>query len=598
MRTIRWPAVFSALSARLESTGEYSRVFEAWTKEDGEGRCTRLLCSGLLDPSAAAALRDNAEIGFDVESSSPESPPRDPDEAIEPEFWIWSSVTRDRRIEPLVLSWTSNEMRSSQIDPGFLLTYKLCPRLIVDGSTIEWDKPDLPDQAVARGVPVGKQQDLEESESYWDVKRAYLQDFSSLRGKTILLGFYELWRLPEAHPLRAELGGAADREFRGRGFSLRYHLEATSSGTGTLFVELRGFRVLVTPGPAPVSSDEYGELTWPGIEEPIHETRLGTNAPLLEYVFVRDQVLEKFEGDPRYSISPDSGAVSLGNQWAVSYCGRYGRDLIRLEIRKLYEGVPAWVVRHYHSYCVARPDGEPQAMLERPNIASRSGRICNAYVRLGRSLFNLLRLAGSDRYSAKDFIGVSRDKLAYSGWWSDEYFAQLAHHCPRDMREAEFLARAKNLYRATLERLNTGPVRELLRRLKFLKKDIEEQGSIAGLSRIAALCQSAHNLGVVLPKNARRARLQMDGDEEVRALLEPLRALNQLRQMDAHYQGNDKARRLRLALQPLGVDPNSVATGYGLAYDALFDRVAEALEFATSSIDACVKDATERNQQG
>lgn len=596
MSALRWPDIFNELSRQLEATGEYRRVFEAWTYQDGEDRCTRLLCSGLLDSRIAATLPDNAEFGFDVQSNSPESLPEDPDDAIKPAFWIWSSVIRDHVVEPLVLSWTSNEMRSSQLDPGFLLTYRLCPRLIVNGSTIEWDKPDLPDQAIARGVPVGVQHDLEEAHSYWDVKHSYLQDYSSLRGKAILLGFYELRRLPETHGLRAELRGATDREFRSRGFSLRYHLEPTRNETGTLFVELRGFRVLAMPGPAPISSDEYGELAWPGIREPIRETEFGTNAPMLEYIFVQDQVLEKFEGDPRYSISPESGAVSLGSQWAVGYCERYGRDLIRLEVKKLYEGTPAWVVRHYHSYCVSRPDGEPQTMLELPNIARRARRICRAYLNLGRALFNLLRLTGSDRNRAQDFIGVRRDHLAYAGWWSDEYFAQLAHHCPRDMSEAEFLARAKNLFRATIERLRLSCVRDLLRRLKFLKRDVEDQGSLAGLIRIAVLCRTASHLGLILPNDAKRARMQIADDEELRAPLAALHALNHLRQLDAHFPGGSKPMKLRQALQSLGVDPNSVATGYGLACDALFDRVADSLEYATSAIDACLKEATETHE--
>lgn len=75
-------------------------------------------------------------------------------------------------------------------------------------------------------------------------------------------------------------------------------------------------------------------------------------------VFVTDTVLAMYEGRPEFQIYPEQGAVSYGSQWSVGYTRRIGRDLIAVELRKLYEGAPPDVVRHWHRHAVAPPVGD------------------------------------------------------------------------------------------------------------------------------------------------------------------------------------------------------------------------------------------------
>src|SRR5512132_1068873 len=88
-------------------------------------------------------------------------------------------------------------------------------------------------------------------------------------------------------------------------------------------------------------------LVWPGVEGPVsncvaRSLRLGDG-----YVYVEDSVLADFEGRPEFSIYPESGSVGHGTQWSVSGV-RVGRNLIRLELKRLYEEARPDIVRHWH----------------------------------------------------------------------------------------------------------------------------------------------------------------------------------------------------------------------------------------------------------
>lgn len=117
--------------------------------------------------------------------------------------------------------------------------------------------------------------------------------------------------------------------------------------------------------------DDKG-LAWPGIDKPVTNSvarGLGTS----DYIYVNDAVLANFEGRPEFIIHPESGLVSHGTQWSVGNCIRIGRDLIRLELKKLYEQAPPEIIRHWHDFAVAPvPMSAYPAILDQPNIATRA----------------------------------------------------------------------------------------------------------------------------------------------------------------------------------------------------------------------------------
>jgi hypothetical protein len=79
------------------------------------------------------------------------------------------------------------------------------------------------------------------------------------------------------------------------------------------------------------------------------------------YGYVRDEVLQHYQGRAEYQIHPESGGVGYGGWWATSRTHRVGRNHIRVELRTLYEGCPPHVIAHWHKFAV------PESIANRDN---------------------------------------------------------------------------------------------------------------------------------------------------------------------------------------------------------------------------------------
>ncbi|MCH7870275.1 MAG: SDR family NAD(P)-dependent oxidoreductase [Planctomycetes bacterium] len=154
---------------------------------------------------------------------------------------------------------------------------------------------------------------------------------------------------------------------------------------GQILAQVWGVRKLLVPGPAPISAGrwDYGQLEWPGHPDPVTYDQAMHLRPW-DVVYVRDNVLARYEGQSGYTVYPDSGAVSFGKQWGVSFAKRVGRDLIELELKKLYEGSRPNTVRHWHHHLVPPPSDAVRAVTQ--NVGMRAERITYALVTLGEAL--------------------------------------------------------------------------------------------------------------------------------------------------------------------------------------------------------------------
>ncbi len=103
-----------------------------------------------------------------------------------------------------------------------------------------------------------------------------------------------------------------------------------------------------------------------GIENLVTEWRARHEMPF-EYIYVSDEVLSKYESDDDYEVYPKSGSVSYGNQWSVTYCERIGRNAIKIEIKKLYEGNSYEVIDYWNKFSI-----HPSEVIEGENIAEKA----------------------------------------------------------------------------------------------------------------------------------------------------------------------------------------------------------------------------------
>jgi hypothetical protein len=198
-----------------------------------------------------------------------------------------------------------------------------------------------------------------------------------------------------------------DIEFPDRRFRLRRAIDDRDS----VFAQVWGARLLGMRGALPVTADPLdGEgLVWPGRDKPINnDVARGLGAT---DIYVDDSVLAIYEGRQGFRVYPESGSVSHGTQWSVGHCNRVGRNIIRLETKKLHEGAPAAVVRHWHKFAVRRPlfPALPAGQ-RRPNIAERAKGVTYALVRLGEVLSELAQSLGL-AISPEEFVGLRRPAL-------------------------------------------------------------------------------------------------------------------------------------------------------------------------------------------
>jgi hypothetical protein len=293
-----------------------------------------------------------AKLHHEVSASDP-WPSYQDDRAFTPCFWVGTSGSLTERYEPLILVWMSHDKTVLQPDPGFLMTYGLSPRAI-NQETVYWDDPKAPRQEIVTvttpsvwDFPLG-------THAYVSISRDYLQDYLTLRHMALVQIYWEMrWGQIDAE-IEGRLGGreAVEIEFSDRRLSLRRAI----GDKARFSAQVWGARLLAVPGALPITSDPLDDdgLVWPGVEKAINnEVARGLGAA--DYVYVDDTVLSTYEGRPEFRLHPESGSVMFGTQWSVGYCDRIGRNTIRLETKKLYEGAPAAVVRHWHKFAVRRP---------------------------------------------------------------------------------------------------------------------------------------------------------------------------------------------------------------------------------------------------
>jgi len=284
----------------------------------------RQLFTALVPPEALdEVLAAPGGIGFEVSSSGPH-PADDAGGDYEPRFWIFGRGIVPR-LEPLVVYWRSGNHFVLWPDQGFLMTYGLIPRLT--DKIAHWDDLEAPRPDVVLATPVSIYDFPAYTGSSVKIARDFLQDYATIREMALVQVYHVQRRGDPTSELDSILRDKKIRDFKVPGRLI----DVRKVQDGQILVQVWGVRPLLTPGTAPISAGrwDYGTLQWPGLSQPIgHDDAMKSGR--LDVVYVRDSVLGVYEGHAEYTIHPDSGAVSYGGQWSVSWTRRVGRDLIEI----------------------------------------------------------------------------------------------------------------------------------------------------------------------------------------------------------------------------------------------------------------------------
>lgn len=555
--------------------------------DDGSHTGMRITMSALVPISDLDSLRENpAAFDPEVRASGPRPFPRE-DGAYAPRFWMEFYGLPGGKYEPLVLSWRSHDHTILLPDPGFLMTYGLTPRSLGNGN-ISWDDPAGPVRDVVKVTPPSIYSFPKVTAASVTISRNHLQDYLTLRKMALVQVSTERRFSPTDDQIENCLGEKEMIDVDSSGRRLR--LCRVHSADRAILAEASWSRVVALPAGLPISDDplEAEGLAWPGFEGAVTHARAMGMKPT-DFVYVDDRVLGDYEGREEFSVVPESGAVSFGTQWAVGYCGRIGRNLIRLELKKLYEGVPAAVTRNWNKFTEQPPAPTVlPAMRQEPNVAKRAKALTFAVVELGERLAVLARQVGLQDLAPGNFVGPRRADLEYAGWWSFPDAEAIARHIPLSATLDAFLDRCLSLNKFVTEGLVQRALRRTLAGIGAPGSAIESLGTIKLLDRIVCLCQVAFNAGLRFDKAGPEIwqRLFRDGTTPAQPI-PGIFALYDMRILKAH-RSEDRAK-LDSSLDRFGITGSEAVGGYGQILDKIYDALIAELDSVNKKLQVAVE---------
>ncbi|HWE73338.1 MAG TPA: hypothetical protein VG328_09285 [Stellaceae bacterium] len=580
-----WPASLAHIPAEDPWADERVKVAEIQSFEDGSHTGLRITVSALVSVLELPRVRKNlASLGHKVSTSGPHPFPGD--EPFMPAFWIEGYGLLDKRYEPLVLSWQSHDRTVLLPDAGFLMTYGLSPRNV--GEIVYWDDPEVPARDVVTVISPSTYSFPRATSASVCILKTYLQDYLSLRERALVQSFWEQRFSPVTHELEEKLAGkeVVDLDTPTR----RLRLFRLPDKDGIVLTEASGARVLALPGLLPITEDneQSDALIWPGIPNPVDHRR--AMAMGMEFVFVHDKVLGDYEGRAEFEIHPESGSVSFGTQWAVSHCERVKRDLIRLELKKLYEGVRPSTTRNWHKFAVSPPrETAYEDLTAEKNVAKRAKALTYALVGMAEALSDFALAHGVANQGSTSFIdGLDRRDLDYRGWWKFPDAEVVARHIPLNMTMDAFLDRCLALNKLVAEGLIERSLRSIVQATGAPESHTEKFRSLKLLDLVVCLCQVAHSSGLRFGTGSTEvwARFATDGTTPAQPIAS-IFTIQDMRILKAHKSGDRD--RLASCLSRFNIEINQTAAGFGLALDHVYDTLISEIETAATKIKTALR---------
>ncbi len=571
-----WPLPLQHLKSYSAQTGNYTVVAEITRPQ--AGKSYRHTYTAFVHKTDIDTILSHIGcIGHEVNTSGPRpsGPP------FEPRFWVDTLGVTEDNLEPFVISWNEGEGRILLPDAGFLMTYGLVPNVTRKPSQwdMHWNDMSFPNYDVVLCKINSRDYFGEVKEARINVLTDYLQDYVTLRNMCLIQVYYEqnVGYGAEADYKLLNDQGYAEFELPRR----KLVLKRDEMNHELIFCMTWGFRLIAEPGILPVTDGyrDYGELIWPGIEKPVTENYFGPRP--MPFVYVKDSVLGEYEKHANdYDISPESGGVAFRGKWSVSYSHRVGRDLIMVEVAKLYEGTPPYVVKHWHNYATEKPTESPEDLRSTNNIAKRAKWIVDSLLSLGETLAEVAHTLIGINVNGTDFIGLDRSEVNYNGWWNNPIVKPISFHIPESIGESEFLSRCSDLSKLIIEGLDEKELRKLLVGLQVKSSDIRNLGNLKLFEFIVYFARIVNETGldpqrdqIEIWKRVAKCRKAEPKPEELSNEVSLLFILSELRNVSDH-RNEDIKKLYKIA----DIDENSVKGKMGLALDALYDSLAETIE--------------------
>jgi hypothetical protein len=578
-----WPSALDHLQAPYDDrASDYVTIAE--TNEapyNGFNGATHIRTALVPLSLVEEILATRGGIGHEVKSWGPHPTVR-AGQIYETSFWIDGRKGKKEHFQTIINSWSHHDREVLLPDNVLLMTYGLVPRYLVD-STVCWDDPHGPVYEVLRVKPHINHSDKNtRAFAQIMIRREYLEDYCHLKSCAAVAVYYEERFSSDDNTFTAVLNGVEGMQFELPGRTLGLSTQKGSfHGAAPQMSRVWGARLILKPLDRPISDAKDPILTWPGDTEPMTAKRAAAS---FAYAHVRDDVLKEYESRPEFQIRPESGGVNYGGWWGTDRTQRIGRNHIRIELKRFYEGCPPQVLALWHRFSVSEAVAENDRNIHgNRNIATRAKTLVTSFLALTTALEHL-----SDQLDVgltqEDLGTLTSGDIAYRGWWAPNVCSLLCAVAPLAATREQFLERSVSMFKL-LELLKQAPLRTLALHLGVPKDKLKDLGALKLLACICQLAAIANAAGYSLVEEAESVIAGWNAHEELPEF-RSLFALNGLRVCQAHTPGNEREAKIGAAAERLGVDIAAMATGWGYAIDAMYDRVAYDLASIARSIES------------
>lgn len=487
----------------------------------------------------------------------------DKDYIYKPSFWLYlSKVSGLKKAEPLVVSWSSGSHTILSIDQGFLSAFSLSPRL--SDNEIFWDDIKKPVYDVVKNKLLSEYDYPTQTEAYVKIKRKYLTDYLRFRKKTAV----QVFTIKKDIPIDNEISFLMKESeyFIEEYEKFEIRIRKFEHRQDKAHLEINGFKVLLNSNEDIIEEETIKGHFWKGIEGIVTEWRARHQMPF-EYIYVSDTVLDRFEKDEDYEVYPQTGSVHYRNQWAVSYCQRIGKNAIKIEVKKLYEGNTFETINYWNKFSI-----DPSEIIQGENICSKAEKLTRSFFLFGRIFSNYFNKLNDFSFSSIDIITLDEERIEYTGWSEFPDYKPITHHVNlNSFSKEQFISRCKKLYILLGENLREKSLRKIVDFLGFPNSETKSFRSIKLLELIISFIKITNESGL-RPIEDSSVIVERTLEKKDYHSLIKLSALNSIRQLDAHKAKNSKSR-LNKALSLLDINPNMISNNYSIACEQVYNSL-------------------------
>jgi hypothetical protein len=479
-----------------------------------------------------------------------------------PKFWIYVSPTSGlKKAEPLVLSWCTGNHTTFCIDHGFLSTFNLAPRLLND--EIIWDDLTVPDYEIVKNKPLSVYDFPHQTEAFVQIKTDYLKDYLFLRKKSAI----QIYNIKKDIVVDEDIVELLDHRgvFIEEFDNFEIRIKKFDHKNNIARLEINGFSIIADYFQDNSKEETVGHY-WKGINGLVTAMRASQMAH--QYVYVSDTVLSKYEDNDSYDLHPNTGSVSYMSHWGISYCERVGKNAIKLEIKKLYEGGCYTEIDYWNKFSISKDE-----IIDGVNIVDRAELLTKKYFLFSRLFCQLINSLFDFQFVPSDIITLDEDTIYYTGWSEFEDYKPLTNHLDyNSFSKDQFLRRCKKIHILICENLKEKPLRMIVNKMGFAKDDTRNFRSIKLLDLIFKYLHISQNTG--LSPTANEEIIERLIELKDFSFIQELFALNDIRQLDAHKTPESNSK-LNFALTNLNIHPNSIANNYAVACESVYDSLDE-----------------------